>query len=77
LVATARPRTRTTGAAVRPGGVQDAARQHHRRQRQVGAAVDDHVDVDRDDRAVGGEAEPVAHPRGWRLVVAAMSSSRS
>ena len=40
LVATARPCTRTFGHDVRPGGVDRAARQHDRRQRAVGAAVD-------------------------------------
>ena len=52
LVATARPRTRTFGQKVRPGRVDRAARQHDGRQRAVRTAVDDEIDLHREQLAV-------------------------
>ena len=46
------------GAAIGPGGVDRPARQHHRRERDVGAAVHHHVDVVGDERAVALHAGP-------------------
>ncbi len=47
-------------AAVRAAGVDAAARQHHRRERAVRAAVEDELDVLGDERAVARDAGPVA-----------------
>ena len=49
-------------AAVRPGRVQHAARQHDRRQRQVRAAVHHAVDVDREELARRVDREPMPRP---------------
>ena len=56
----ARARMRTFGQRVRAAGVERAARQDHRRQRAVRAAVHDDLDVLRDEAAVAGHAGPVA-----------------
>ena len=50
-------------AAVRAGGVNHAARQHHGAQRRVGAAVHDHVDVHRGQAAVARQAGAMPHDR--------------
>ena len=50
-------------AAVRAAGVERAARQHDRRQRAVGAAVHDDLDVLRHEPAVARDAGPVADDR--------------
>ena len=53
-------RLSSTPAASR---VDRAPRQHHRRQRAVGAPVDDEVDVHRDQAPVGVDRRPVPRPR--------------
>ena len=63
LVATARPRTRTFGQRYGPGRVNRAARQHDRRQRAVGAAVDREVDVHREQPAVARHRRAMAGAR--------------
>ena len=63
FVATARARMRTFGQRYGPAGVDRAARQHHRRQRHVGAAVHHDVDVVGDQRAVAGDARAQADHR--------------
>ena len=52
-------------AEVRPGGVNRAARQHDRRQRAVGAAVDHEVDLHAEQPAVGRHRGPM--PRSRRM----------
>ena len=51
------------GALVGTAGVEDAAREHHRRQRAVGAAVHDDLDVLGDEPAVRIHARAVADDR--------------
>ena len=52
------------GAAVGPGRVERAPREHHRRERHVGAAVHHHVHVGRDQRAVAPVARAHADDGG-------------
>ena len=54
-------------APIRTGRVDHAARQHHRAQRRVGAAVHDHVDVHRRDAAVARQAGAMPHDRRMPL----------
>ncbi len=54
-------------AVVRPAGMEDAARQHHRRKRAVGASVHDDLDVLGDEVAVCIHAGAIADDRGVAL----------
>ena len=54
-------------AAIRTRRVNHAARQHHRAQRRVGAAVHDDVDVHRRDAAVSRQAGAMPHDRRMPL----------
>ena len=61
------PVDRDVVAAVRTGRVDAAARQHHRTQRDIGTAIEEHVDLHRHQATVARDARPVPHDRGMPL----------
>ncbi len=54
-------------AAIRAGRVEDSARQDDRRERAVGAAVQEHVDLHRGQPSVSGDSRPMPDHSGMTL----------